>query len=172
MILARGLMCFGAIGLATVPVGAQPSTASPSVGEPAHSSVAGTARIGLMGPAVRVTDIEASLRFYRDGLGMTVLHQLTFDDVQEVILAFGAEPSPPFLFLLHHSGDVGESGQGSGEKIVLTVSDAAAVSAQLVAAGFAPDPIRGHGNNGTVLFWATDPNGQRFEIIERQLPYP
>jgi lactoylglutathione lyase len=127
------------------------------------------AGVALMGPALRSTDLDRSIRFYVDGLGMSVARKLEHGTSTEVILGAGGSAAQPMI-LLYQDHAPGQSppidhGNGFG-RIVLRTPDAAALAARLAAAGFAPAEIQANPVNGRKVFWAADPDGYRYEIIE------
>src|SRR3546814_13467149 len=56
-----------------------------------------------------------------------------------------------------------EQGNGFG-RILLRVDDATALSARLTAAGYTPDEMHADAVSKRKVFWATDPDGFRYEI--------
>ena len=56
-------------------------------------------------------------------------------------------------------------GNGFG-RVVLRVSDATALSAQLVAAGYQPGEAHANSVNHIKVFWVSDPDGYKYEIAE------
>ncbi len=137
--------------------------ATPAVAQetaPAEEQLA-SAQVSLMGPGLRVADLEIAVPFYTGGLGLTLVRQLSLSEGrEEVVLAFGDNPQPPFLSL------VGPLEPGTNSRTVLAVSDIAAVHDRLAALGYEPGEMRVHEDSGTQLFWASDPDGNGFEIIQ------
>jgi len=87
----------------------------------------------------------------------------------EVILGFGGGPEQP-LILLYKDEAPGKSppiehGNGFG-RVVLRVSDAMALSAQLVAAGYQVGDAHANSANHMKAFWVSDPDGYKYEIIQ------
>jgi catechol 2,3-dioxygenase-like lactoylglutathione lyase family enzyme len=122
-----------------------------------------------MGPGLRVSDLEAAARFYRDGLGLSIVGRVPLGELEELILGFGPDRRPPFLFLVgpkDAKSQERDEGPKSPGRIVFAVSNAQAAHARLLSAGYAPDPIKVHEASGTILFWATDPDGYRLEITQ------
>jgi len=150
-----------------LPLGATAAeTTSPTANNGAEAA---SLRVGLIGPALRSTDLERSIKFYTSGFGMTVVRQLAFGSSTEVILSFGGGREQPVI-LLYKDAAPGKSpaiehGNGFG-RVVLRVSDAAALSARLVAAGYQPGEIRSNSVNNMKVFWVADPDGYKYEISE------
>lgn len=140
----------------------------------------------VVGPAFYVSDLERSLKFYRDALGMTVTQQ--FDatgaalDAREraqsgrlaeggpnTVLTFGADPKSPVIMLLRDNtaGAPRKIEHAHGyARVALRMSNLPAVSARLSAAGFKPSAIRGAHGTHQVMF-VTDPDGYTVELVER-----
>lgn len=125
----------------------------------------------MMGTGLRSTDLDRSTRFYTEGLGLTVAgtHQTGMYD--EVVLGFGGSRTPPFILLLKfRSGKTPPARitEGAPEKVILTVADADALAARLKAAGYAPSAVQHNATAKVKQFFVSDPDGNRFEITERQ----
>ena len=150
------------LGLAAALVAAAP--AAPLTAQPAPPAPSGS----LIGPALLVSDISKSLRFYVDGLGMKVAMEMGPVDRHETILSFGGDPRNPGIILLsdRRAGSRVAIDQGHGyDRTVIRLADLHSVSARLAAAGFAPSPIRDVAM-GYRMMLATDPDGYRFELVE------
>ncbi len=124
--------------------------------------------ISITGPALRSSDLDRSIRFYSEGLGMNAY---TFDARSNIEVAVSApNDSAPPIIMLFKSKDPANSppieiGNGFG-RIILGVNDAVALAAKLTAAGYTPSEVRvitGYGK----IFSVKDPDGYSFEITER-----
>ena len=71
------------------------AAAAPTAGQPPAMS--------LVGPGLRTDDLEGAVRFYRDGLGMTLAARFSTDLMNEAVMSFGPVRTPPFIFLLRRS---------------------------------------------------------------------
>ena len=118
---------------------------------------------------VRVTDLEASLRFYRDALGLEVLN------VREVpagrfTLAFLAAPgdSTAQVELTYNWGvESYELGTAYGH-IALGMLDVYDACEKIKAAGGQVTREAGPVKGGTtVIAFVTDPDGYKIELIQR-----
>ena len=141
-------------------------TALPVLAEapPAQPASAGA----LIGPALHVGSIERSLKFYADGLGMTIGMQMGPPQRHETILTFGADPRQPGIILLSDqtAKSVPIITQSNGfDRVVLRMADLTTTAARLRAAGFAPSPIRDVAM-GYRMMLATDPDGYKYELVE------
>lgn len=159
-----------ALGLAA-PMYAAPDGAAPAATAAPHASARPTAApaLALSGAGLHTTDIERALRFYQDGLGMVELRRLKTAELEEAILGFGAGSTSPSILLLkpRAAAPVAVSTADHQNKIVLEVADAEALAARLKAAGFKPGPINYNATHGVKVFWVSDPDGHRFEIVQR-----
>ena len=118
---------------------------------------------------LRVTDLDRSIRFYTEVLGLR-LHRRTDYPDGKFTLAFlgGAEGTEPFLELTHN-WDVKqyELGNAYGH-IAYGVGDIKGACDRIAAAGGKitrpPGPMK-HGK--TVIAFVEDPDGYKIELIER-----
>jgi lactoylglutathione lyase len=118
---------------------------------------------------LRVRDLDASLRFYCDLLGMKLLRRRDYPG-GEFTLAFvgyGDESETAVLELTHNWDGRGyELGTGFGH-VAIGVADAAATCERLRARGAKivrePGPMK-HGT--TVIAFLEDPDGYKVELIE------
>ena len=119
---------------------------------------------------IRVNDLEESLRFYCDRLGMTLLRRQDYPEGRFTLafVGYGDEAAGTVIELTynwdtHHY----EIGAGFGhlaigvEDIYRTCDD---LRAQGVTVVREPGPMK-HGS--TVIAFVEDPNGYRIELIER-----
>ncbi|MET0364096.1 MAG: VOC family protein [Sphingobium sp.] len=122
----------------------------------------------LLGMGLRVSDLDRSIRFYTDILGMTVAGRLPHGTLTEVMLGFGGTPGGPTVILMHDTAP-GKSPPlvlGNGfDKIVLDVGNLAAVTARMRGADLPVGEV--HGSMGVKVLFVTDPDGYRYELIER-----
>lgn len=124
---------------------------------------------GVAHAAINATDLERSLRFYRDLLGLPVVEDLTMDNgVRLVHLAVGPSST---IELFGRPGPMGPlpAGQNAGlVHLALTVDDVDAVYARLQAQGveFHVTPRPGRGQTKRLAFFK-DPDGVPVEIVEK-----
>jgi lactoylglutathione lyase len=123
---------------------------------------------------IRVGDLQRSIDFYRDVLGMTLL-RTTQRPEQKYDLAFmgyGANPEHAEIELTYNYGvDRYEPGTAFGH-LAIGVPDVAATCAAVrekaAALGGAitrePGPVKG---GTTVIAFITDPDGYKIELIQR-----
>jgi lactoylglutathione lyase len=129
----------------------------------------------LLHTMLRVGDLQRSIAFYTDVLGMTLLRTTQRPD-QKYDLAFvgyGRNPEHAEIELTYNYGvDNYELGSAFGH-LAIGVADVAATCAALrdkaAALGGAvtrePGPVKG---GSTVIAFVTDPDGYKIELIERR----
>ncbi|MEH6631320.1 MAG: lactoylglutathione lyase [Halopseudomonas aestusnigri] len=125
---------------------------------------------------VRVTDLDRSIAFYRDALGMRELRRETFSDARFtlVFIGYGNETSNAVLELTYNwDTDVYRHGTGYGH-IALEVENIYAACKRLENLGVkvtrAPGPMMAApdetGERETIAF-IEDPDGYRIELIAK-----
>ncbi|WP_375387234.1 VOC family protein [uncultured Amnibacterium sp.] len=117
-------------------------------------------------PGLRVSDPQASLRFYR-ALGYTVVGTVPGTELGDLTLLRLPDDEFAALELVHDpSGRAFEVGRGLTHLAVQVDSIDAAVAA-LSAAGASPSAVqRPGGPDGPRTSWAADPDGHRIELTE------
>jgi lactoylglutathione lyase len=122
---------------------------------------------------IRVLDLERSVRFYRDALGLEVASQLDFPDFA---LAYLRNPENDFeLELTLNKGRTEPYTHGTGYgHVAVTVDDLDAEHARLTAAGVGPNPIKEFKEGERLLarfFFLQDPDGYKIEVLQRHGHY-
>jgi lactoylglutathione lyase len=119
---------------------------------------------------LRVGDLERSIRFYSENLGMSELRRTDVPDGEYtlVFLGYGDERSNTVLELTYNYGvKQYEMGSAFGH-LALGVSDIHATCETLRAAGAKiarePGPVK---FGTTVIAFIEDPDGYKIELIER-----
>jgi catechol 2,3-dioxygenase-like lactoylglutathione lyase family enzyme len=161
---ALALVAAGALAALSAMAAEAPSPTAPSPA--AQSSITGRWP-SVMSTGMRSSNLERSIRFYTEGLGMTVLTTRVSGAVTEVIVGFPNSRDRPGLMVFQKKGD-GESrpvDHGNADiKVVLGVPDVSAAASRLRAAGYPTEDTQQQGPYK--IFWAQDPDGYRFEIVE------
>jgi lactoylglutathione lyase len=118
---------------------------------------------------LRVGDLDRSIAFYRDVLGMKVLSRKDYPDGKFTLcfVGYGSNPEHAELELTHNWGvEQYELGTAYGH-IALGVDDIHATCDRIRAAGGKitrePGPMK-HGT--TVIAFVADPDGYKVELIE------
>lgn len=124
----------------------------------------------LLHTMIRVNDLDESLRFYCDALGMKLLHKQDFPGGRFTLafVGYGDEASETVIELTYnwdtHHYDLGD---GFGH-LAIGVSDIYGKCNELRDQGVkvvrAPGPMK-HGS--TEIAFIEDPNGYRIELIQR-----
>jgi lactoylglutathione lyase len=123
----------------------------------------------LLHTMLRVGDLERSIRFYCDVLGMKLLRRKDYPEGKFTLafVGYGDESTTAVLELTHNwDRDHYLLGDGYGH-VALGVDDIHATCARLRAAGARitrePGPMK-HGT--TVIAFLDDPDGYKIELIE------
>lgn len=123
----------------------------------------------LIHTMIRVRDLDASTRFYRDALELAVRDHFPFDGFSLTYLA--NDQSGFELELTHNHGQTEPYSHGSGYgHLAVTVEDIEETHQRLTALGLVPAPVKEMQHEGAVLarfFFVTDPDGYKIEFIER-----
>lgn len=129
----------------------------------------------IMLAMLRVSDIDLSIAFYRDMLGMREIRRETFESVQftAVYMGYGNEENGPVLELTHNWENHGYDHGTAFGNITLAVADVYAVEAFLKEngvkilrpAGALPFSPKETGKVYTLAHIA-DPDGYRVELIQ------
>jgi lactoylglutathione lyase len=127
----------------------------------------------LIHTMIRVLDLDASLRFYDDVLGLRPSHTLDFPDFTLVYLR--NEENDVELELTLNKGRTEPYTHGTGYgHVAVVVPDVAARHAELVAAGYAPTPVKEFRRDDELLArfcFIQDPDGYKIELLERHGHY-
>jgi len=121
---------------------------------------------GLTHKAYRVTDMEASLRFYRDCLGMEEL--FTLDDEGKKWLTYLRIGGSQLMELFY--GGTATAGMDMGEHICFEVEDIEETVARIRACGYstildgAMEPVAGR--DGNLECFVRDPDRNLIELMQ------
>lgn len=122
---------------------------------------------------IRVRDLDASLDFYRQVLGMAPSHRLDFPDFSLVYLR--NEESGFEIELTWNKGREEPYTHGDGYGHVAVVVDSVAEKhAELTGKGFSPLPVKEFKAEGELLarfFFIQDPDGYKIEVLEKHGHY-
>jgi lactoylglutathione lyase len=122
---------------------------------------------------IRVLDLERSIKFYADVLGLRPSHRLDFPDFSLVYLR--NEHNDFEIELTWNKGRVEPYSHGDGYGHVgVVVSDAAASHAALAARGYKPADVKEFKRGDELLarfFFIQDPDGYKIEMLERHGHY-
>ncbi len=119
---------------------------------------------------LRVLDLDRSIAFYRQALGLEVADRFDFDDFVLLYLRNEESEFELELTLNQDTTEPYDHGTAYGH-FAVSVEDARAEHARLDAAGLQPDDVKELHHDGALLgrfFFLTDPDGYRIELIERR----
>jgi len=120
---------------------------------------------------LRVGDLERSLRFYTDVLGMRLLRRNDYPEGKFTLafVGYGDEADSTVLELTHNWGvDKYELGSGYGH-IALAVEDARKACEEVKRRGGKVTREAGPMKHGhTMIAFVEDPDGYKIELIERK----
>jgi len=121
---------------------------------------------------LRVGDLERSIRFYTEVLGMTLLRQHDYPDGKFTLafVGYGPETAQAVIELTYNYGvDRYDLGNGYGH-IALEVDDAAAACAGIRQRGGKVVREAGPMKHGsTIIAFVEDPDGYRIELIQKKV---
>jgi lactoylglutathione lyase len=118
---------------------------------------------------IRVGDLERSIRFYRDVLGMKLFRQLDFEKGRFTLafLGYGEEADQPAVELTYNwDRDRYDLGDGFGH-IALGVSDAYQACADIKKRGGKVVREAGPMMGGPVIAFLEDPDGYKVELVQQ-----
>jgi len=119
---------------------------------------------------IRVGDLERSLAFYTQVLGMTLLRRREYPDGRFTLAFVGYGPESEGAALeLTHNWDTRSYTLGSGfGHVALEVEDAAAACAEIKGRGGVVTREAGPMKHGTtVIAFVEDPDGYKIELIQK-----
>jgi lactoylglutathione lyase len=122
---------------------------------------------------IRVLDLEKSLKFYDEVLGLKESHRLDFPDFALVYLRNAQNDFEIELTLNKGREEAYTHGTGYGH-IGVVVPDVAAKRAELDAAKYECTPVREFKRGEELLarfFFIQDPDGYKIEMLERHGHY-
>jgi lactoylglutathione lyase len=127
----------------------------------------------LIHSMIRVLDLDKSMRFYADVLGLRESHRLDFTDFSLVYLRNGENDYE--IELTYNKGRTEAYAHGDGYgHIAVVVSDVSSTREALVARGYEPNPVKEFKRGDELLarfFFIQDPDGYKIEVLERHGHY-
>jgi lactoylglutathione lyase len=122
---------------------------------------------GLAHVAVRVTDLDAAVKFYCDGLGLRYVFDLK-NEAGEVWLAYLAAGKSGFVELFPNAKPKpGEEEWTTGyHHVCLEVDDMARTLEELRRRGLSIEGDATRGEDGNVQYWLNDPDGNPIELMQ------
>jgi lactoylglutathione lyase len=120
---------------------------------------------------LRVRDLDASLNFYQNLLGMKLLRKRDYPSGKFTLafVGYGEEANSTVIELTHNWGQAEPYALGSAfGHLAIGVPDVYKTCERLAAAGVKiPRPAGPMAHGGSVIAFIEDPDGYRIELIER-----
>ena len=125
----------------------------------------------LLHTMIRVRDLDASLNFYTNLLGMKVLRKRDYPTGKFTLafVGYGDEINNTVIELTHNWGQTEPYNLGSAfGHLAIGVPDVYKTCERLAAAGVKiPRPAGPMAHGGSVIAFIEDPDGYRIELVER-----
>ena len=120
---------------------------------------------------IRVRDLDASLQFYTDLLGMKLLRKREYPTGKFTLafVGYGDESNSTVIELTHNWGQAEPYNLGSAfGHLAVGVPDVYKTCERLAAAGVKiPRPAGPMAHGGSVIAFIEDPDGYRIELVQR-----
>ena len=130
-----------------------------------------TDKYRLLHTMLRVRDLEKSLKFYTDLLGMKVLRQRDYPSGKFTLafVGYGEEAGNTVIELTHNWEQAEPYNLGSAfGHLAIGVPDVYRTCERLAAAGVKiPRPAGPMAHGGSVIAFIEDPDGYRIELVQR-----
>ena len=137
----------------------------------ARGQAAETGRSRFLHTMLRVKDLDKSLRFYTEQLGMKLLRKRDYPTGKFTLafVGYGDETDSTVIELTHNWEQAEPYSLGSGfGHLAVSVPDVYKACERLAAAGVKiPRPAGPMAHGGSVIAFIEDPDGYRIELIER-----
>ena len=125
----------------------------------------------LLHTMIRVRDLDASLNFYTNQLGMNLLRKRDYPSGKFTLafVGYGDEANSTVIELTHNWEQAESYNLGSAfGHLAIAVPDVYKACERLAAAGVKiPRPAGPMAHGGSVIAFIEDPDGYRIELIER-----
>ncbi|WP_305819259.1 VOC family protein [Photobacterium leiognathi] len=122
---------------------------------------------------IRVVDLDASLKFYKEALGLDIAERLDFEGFSLVYLRNEENDMELELTWNEDTEEPYTHGTGYGH-IAVAVDNLEAEHAKLAECGYAPLEIKEFFRDGQLLakfFFVQDPDGYKIEFLQRHGRY-
>jgi lactoylglutathione lyase len=134
-------------------------------------SVSDTDKFRYLHTMIRVRDLEKSLKFYTEQLGMKVLRQRDYPSGKFTLafVGYGDESDHTVIELTHNweQAEPYQPGTAFGH-LAIGVPDVYKTCDRLAAAGVkVPRPAGPMAHGGSVIAFIEDPDGYRIELVQR-----
>ena len=133
--------------------------------------IADTGKFRLLHTMIRVRDLDASLQFYTNLLGMKLLRKRDYPTGKFTLafVGYGDESSNTVIELTHNWDQAEPYNLGSAfGHLAVGVPDVYKTCERLAAAGVKiPRPAGPMAHGGSVIAFIEDPDGYRIELVQR-----
>jgi len=137
----------------------------------AVKAIAGTDKFRFLHTMIPGRDLDASLQFYTDLLGMKLLRKRDYPSGKFTLafVGYGDESSNTVIELTHNWGQAEPYDLGSAfGHLAVGVPDVYKTCERLAAAGVKiPRPAGPIAHGGSVIAFIEDPDGYRIELVQR-----
>ena len=137
----------------------------------AVKAIAGTDKFRFLHTMIRVRDLDASLQFYTNLLGMKLLRKRDYPGGKFTLafVGYGDESNNTVIELTHNWGQAEPYDLGSAFRhLAVGVPDVYKTCERLASAGVKiPRPAGPMAHGGSVIAFIEDPDGYRIELIQR-----
>jgi lactoylglutathione lyase len=150
-----------------VPPSAAGAAAAPDRRRPIDKGISMT-EPRMVGVGLHVSDLDRSIDFYTNVLGMRQVARHEFDGVTEVLVGYGAQGESPSLVLVARAQHPSPLDVGNGfDRVLVMVDDVRLVCERLLAFGceVSQEPTE-LPDFPVVLAMAKDPDGYGLELLE------
>jgi lactoylglutathione lyase len=134
-------------------------------------SIADTDKFRLLHTMIRVRNLDASLQFYTNLLGMKLLRKRDYPSGKFTLafVGYGDESNNTVIELTHNWDQVEPYNLGSAfGHLAVGVPDVYKTCERLAAAGVKiPRPAGPMAHGGSVIAFIEDPDGYRIELVQR-----
>jgi catechol 2,3-dioxygenase-like lactoylglutathione lyase family enzyme len=122
--------------------------------------------LSMMASSIPCSDLERSIAFYTNGLGMTLRGRIEMPSGTEAPLLFPGGGANIILF--KPKADPSAAAHGSLHRLILAVPDIKALEAKLNAAGYHLNaPIAEQAKYHVAVGLLDDPDGNHLELVQR-----
>lgn len=118
--------------------------------------------------AIGVSDMERSINFYTQIMGMSVKYRITTPEMEKTVLEF-TDSIGSDVVLMHYTDGTAVNYTYNPDKLVFYVPDAYALAGAIYAAGYrivSPPTPQPPALGGMVVGMALDPDGYLIEMVE------
>jgi catechol 2,3-dioxygenase-like lactoylglutathione lyase family enzyme len=120
----------------------------------------------MMASSIPCSDLERSIAFYTNGLGMTLAGRIEMPSGTEAPLMFPGGGA--YIILFKPRAEASGPMHGSLNRIILAVPDIKALETKLIAAGYhLSAPIAQQPKYHVAVGQLEDPDGNHLELVQR-----